>query len=146
ALTGVLLVFHWELDDLSLNRTARALNVGKLGNSIDAMIASRQFGTPTGVYWSAGQAGRFDIIVQQDDKSDVLRVDGEGSVLRRRPWNHDFGHIGPFQIATYLHQTLFAHDAGKWFLGGSGLLLLSNIVLGLKLAWPRRRRSWIAAL
>jgi uncharacterized iron-regulated membrane protein len=145
ALTGVLLVFHWELDDLFLSRPARTLSVEKLGTSIDAMIASGQFGTPTALYWSAGQAGRFDVIVEQGEKADVLRVDGEGSILRRRPWNHDFVHIGPFQIITYLHQTLFAHDIGKWFLGGSGLLLLSNIILGLKLAWPRRR-SWIAAL
>jgi uncharacterized iron-regulated membrane protein len=145
ALTGVLLVFHWEFDDLLLNRPTRALNVERFGDNIDAMITSRRFGIPGGIYWSAGQAGRFDVIVRQDGKSDVLRVDGEGSVLRRRPWNYDYGHIGPFQIATYLHQTLFAHGMGKWLIGMSGLLLLSNIVLGLKLAWPRRR-SWIAAL
>jgi uncharacterized iron-regulated membrane protein len=145
ALTGALLVFHWELDDLTLNLPEKALDVEKFGNSIDAMIASRQYGIPTGVYWSAGQEGRYDVVVQQTEKSDVLRVDGDGVVLRRRPWNHDFLHIGPFQIITYLHQTLFAHDVGKWILGVSGLFLFTNIVLGLKLAWPRRR-TWSAAL
>jgi uncharacterized iron-regulated membrane protein len=145
ALTGALLVFHWEFDDALLGGASVPLNIERLGGSIDAMILSRQFGTPTGVYWSGGDAARFDVIVRRGEKSDVVRVDGEGKVLRFRPWDHDFAHIGLFQIITYLHQTLFAHDPGKWFLGASGFLLLSNLIVGLKLAWPRRN-TWRAAL
>ncbi len=145
ALTGALLVFHWELDDAFLGGPSVRLNVEKLGDRIDTMILTRQYGTPTGIYWSGGEAARFDVIVQRAAKSDVVRVDGQGSVLRQRPWDHDFAHIGVFQDITYLHQTLFAHDVGKWFLGASGLVLFSNITLALKLAWPRRQ-SWASAL
>jgi len=54
-------------------------------------------------------------------------------------------HIGVFQIATYLHQTLFLHTAGNWIIGVSGVLLFSNICLGLYQAWPRTGQ-WLRAL
>ena len=145
ALTGALLVFHWELDDAFLGGASAPLSIEKLGAAVDAMTADRQYGTPTGVYWSGGESGRYDVIAERDGKSDVVRIDGQGSILRARPWDHDFARIGVFQDITYLHQTLFAHDLGKWFLGASGILLLTNLILGLNLAWPRRQR-WSSAL
>jgi uncharacterized iron-regulated membrane protein len=145
ALTGALLVFHWELDDAFLGGASAPVNIEKLGASVDAMTASRQYGMPTGVYWSGAEAARYDVIAERDGKSDVVRIDGQGAILRSRPWDHDFARIGIFQDITYLHQTLFAHDPGKWFLGASGLLLVTNLVLALKLAWPRRQ-SWASAL
>ena len=91
-------------------------------------------------------SGRFDVLLTQTSgESDALRVDGEGTMLRRRPANYDNLHIGIYQIATYLHQTLFLHQTGRWFMGFSGVLLLSNLVLGLCMAWPRKGQ-WRRAL
>ncbi|HWE45667.1 MAG TPA: PepSY-associated TM helix domain-containing protein [Caulobacteraceae bacterium] len=138
AVTGVLLVFHWELDDLSLGRASPTFDLAAFGKSIDALRASHAHGTPTGVYSGGGLPGFYDVIVDRPQgHSDVLRVDGVGHILRLRPWDHDYLHVGPFQIATYLHQTLFAHDLGKWIIGLSGMILLSNLILGIKLALPR---------
>jgi uncharacterized iron-regulated membrane protein len=44
-----------------------------------------------------------------------------------------------------MHQTFFAGERGKVFLGCSALVLLTNLILGLKLAWPRRG-EWRRAL
>jgi uncharacterized iron-regulated membrane protein len=146
AATGLLLVFHWEMDDGALGGPTRALDPAALSASLDELRASRLDSSITGVYPSGGYPGRFDVLVANPaGHIDALRVDGEGTVLRERPWNYDFLHIGWLQIATYLHQTLFMHTTGNWIMGCSGLLLLTNIGLGLSLAWPRAGQ-WVRTL
>lgn len=146
AATGVLLVFHWEFDDAALNGPARPLNPAAFDAGLRAAVAERPGTKLTAIYASGGSPNRFDAMLEKPDgKSDVLRVDGGGAVLRQRPSDYDFAHIGPFQIATYLHQTLFAGDRGQYLIGISGAVLLSNIVIGLQMAWPRRGQ-WRRAL
>jgi uncharacterized iron-regulated membrane protein len=146
AATGVLLVFHWELDDLGVAGARQALDPVKFGAFLEGWQASHPKQPATSVYASAGLPGRFDVMLAEPDgATDVLRVDGEGTVLRQRPWNYDYLHIGWLQIATYLHQTLFMHTAGNWLIGLSGLLLASNVILGLTLAWPRAGQ-WLRAM
>ena len=124
----------------------RPLNPARLSISLQQLQRANPDHSITSIYPSAGLAGRFDVsLSDRNERSDDFRVDGEGTVLRRRPGNHDYLHIGIFQIATYLHQTLFLHQAGRWFIGLSGTLLLSNIGLGLSLAWPKARQ-WKRAL
>lgn len=146
AITGVMLVFHWEMDDWSVAGPASALDPARLSASLRQLQRAHPDHRITSIYPSAGLAGRFDVsLADRNDLSDDFRVDGAGTVLRRRPGNHDYLHIGIFQIATYLHQTLFLHQAGRWFIGFSGMLLLSNIGIGLSLAWPKARQ-WKRAL
>lgn len=137
AVTGLLLVFHWELDDAGLSGPARALNPLRFGATLQRLAADHP-GAISGVYPSGGYPGRFDVLMSNESGgTDAVRIDGEGTVLRQRPWDHDFLHIGWLQVATYLHQTLFMHTIGNWIMGVSGLLLLTNIGFGLTLAWPR---------
>jgi uncharacterized iron-regulated membrane protein len=146
AVTGLLLVFHWELDDLALAGPRRTIDPAKFGVFLQSLKDSHPRESITGVYPSGGFPERFDVLLAQPGGNiDALRVDGEGAVLRERPWNYDFLHIGWLQFATYLHQTLFMHTTGNWIIGLSGLLLLSNIGLGLSLAWARRGQ-WRRAL
>jgi len=145
ALTGALLVFHWELDDWSVAGPAAPLDVPVLSQALAGYAARYPGHTVAAVYASGGETGRFDVVLDRPDGSnDILRVDGRGTVLRLRPGDHDWLHIGPYQIATYLHQTLFAGLVGQWLLGASGFVLLLNLAAGLKLAWPRG--SWRQAL
>jgi uncharacterized iron-regulated membrane protein len=135
--TGAMLVFHWELDDGSVPGPKAALNPALMGQTLAAFQDAHPLG-PVSLYASGGSPGRFDLLaVKAPGKSDAFRVDGAGQVLRQRPSDYDTVHIGVFQIATYLHQTLFAGDRGKTVIGISGLFLLSNMIIGLKLAWPR---------
>jgi uncharacterized iron-regulated membrane protein len=146
AATGVLLVFHWELDDWALSGPQQPLNPEKLGAAVQWLQSARPGQRVTAIYTSGGLPGRFDVVMTNPISGrDVLRVDGEGTVLRERPWNHDYAHIGVFQIATYLHQTLFLHTVGNWIIGLSGVLLFSNICLGLYQAWPRAGQ-WLRTL
>ena len=146
ATTGLLLVFHWELDDLGLPGPARALDPPRFAATLQRLQAERPGERVTGVYPSGGLPGRFDVLVSNaTGATDVVRIDGAGAVLRQRPWNYDFLHIGWLQVATYLHQTLFMHTTGNWIIGLSGLLLLTNIGVGLSLAWPRAGQ-WLRVL
>lgn len=147
AVTGALLVFHWELDDWAVAGPAAPLDAAALSVALGSYASRYPGHTVSALYASGGESGRFDVILDlPDGRNDILRVDGRGTVLRERPGNYDWLHIGPFQIATYLHQTLFAGTAGQWFLGASGVVLLLNLAFGLRLAWPRsggwRRALW----
>src|SRR3546814_11799418 len=66
----------------------------------------------------------------------TLRIDGAGHVLRRHAPGDGVSNGGLFVLAYDLHETVLAGNAGAWFVDISGLLLLSNIILGIKLAWP----------
>jgi uncharacterized iron-regulated membrane protein len=143
--SGVALVFRWELDDGGVRGPAGPLDVPALASRLEAL--QHRFPTaPVQLYASGGDPGRFDVLVQRaPGRLDDLRVDGRGEVLRWRPWNYDYGHVGVLTFTAWLHDTLFAGVAAPWLLSLSGIVLLSNIALGLKLAWPRRR-AWRRAL
>ena len=146
ALTGILMVFHWELDDAFIPGQHRSLDLAGLGERIDALRRERAPDVVTSVYPTGGATDRFDIYLQNEDgDTDAVRVDGEGRILRERPLDHEFARTGLIQAAVILHQSLFAGDLGRALIGLSGLLLLTNIVLGLKLAWPAARQ-WSRAL
>lgn len=141
AVTGVLLVFHWELDDWSVAGPHARLDPEQLQRALAHFQSEHPQQPITSIYTSGALSHRFDVlIVDPAGGLDVLRVDGHGTVLRARPADHDFSHIGVFQIATYLHQTLFLHDAGNGIVAVSGVVLLTNVSLGLYQAWPRRRQ------
>jgi len=143
ALSGVLLVFNGELDDALLRGAERALAPAVFATAVTELAAARPQAKLTYIMASEGSANRYDLLfTDHEDRTRSVRVDGEGSVLRDRPRDYDYPAPGIFQIAHDFHETLFAGDRGKWFLGLSGLLLLSNLLLGLKLAWPGRGQPW----
>ena len=143
ALTGVLLVFNGEIDDALLRGPDRALAPAAFAAAVTQLAAVRPEATLTYIMASEGSPHRYDLLfTDKDDHTRSVRVDGEGSVLRERPRDYDYPAPGIFQTAHDFHETLFAGDRGKWFLGLSGLLLLSNLLLGLKLAWPGRGQPW----
>lgn len=140
-LTGALLVFQGELDQAWIDREPRPLDVAALGQAIATARAENPDRNIPYVYASRGNADRFDIyLVDEQGNSHIRHVDGDGVTLRERPSNHDFANAGLFKIAHNWHESMFAGDWATWLVGISGFLLLSNLVLGLKLAWPRARQ------
>lgn len=145
-LTGALLVFQGELDQASIERAARPLDIAALGGAILTAQADNPDRRIPYVYASRGNADRFDIyLVDGEGNSDIRHVDGDGTILRERPSNHDFLNAGLLKIAHNWHESMFAGEWSTWLVGISGFLLLSNLILGLKLAWPRARQ-WRRAL
>lgn len=145
AVTGVALVFRQELDDLLVRGPSRPLQVEALSQGLEALQARHPDMKITAFYPSGGAPGRFDVFMRRaDGRKDVFRVDGQGAILRQRPSNYDYAGAGLFQQATVLHQTLFSHQTGRWVIGFSGLLLLSNVIISLRLAWPKGAQAWRA--
>jgi uncharacterized iron-regulated membrane protein len=144
-LSGVVLVFRWELDDATVRGRAGPVEIAPLAARLDAL--QRRFPlAPVQAYASGGAAGRFDVLLSPaPGRTDDLRVDGRGEILRWRPWNYDWGRVGVLTFIAWLHDTLFAGAVGEYVLGLSGLLLLSNLVVAARLAWPVGGR-WRTAL
>ena len=146
ALTGVVMVFHWELDDALVPGVRRPVDPQAIAAAAQRVQAERLDARVTAFYATAGAPDRFDIYVEDKlGRTDNVRVDGAGHPLVSRPLDYDYRRAGFIQAAIVVHQTLFFGDRGKFFLGLSALVLLSNLVLGLTLAWPRRG-EWRRAL
>jgi uncharacterized iron-regulated membrane protein len=144
----MLMVYRWEVDDATTSRApARALDLAAIGARIRA-IESQQPGTKVTQLWETGGVnGRVDLYVDAPDGStSIVRVDGDGDVLRSRSSDWDWRNGGFISAAADLHQTLFAGDTGKRILGVSGIFLLVSIVMGIVLAWPARLRQWKTVL
>lgn len=143
--TGALLVFAREYDDATLAGPARPFDAQALGRRIEALPAAGltfKYLQPSG-----GKPGRYDLFVARGDQPNrILRIDGQGAILRERPSGSAFPAPGLMRTALKMHETLFLGANGLTFMGVSGIVLLSNIVIGLKLAWPMagqwRRALW----
>jgi uncharacterized iron-regulated membrane protein len=137
AVTGTLSVFRWEIDDWTVAGEHVPVDFEAVGARVDSLAASPN--TSVSSVWTSGtNAGRFDIHYSRNDSDRVMRVDGQGRVLRDRSEGNLAAQGAIWDTITTIHTSLKLGDTGEWLIGISGLLLLSNIVLGLKLAWPKR--------
>jgi uncharacterized iron-regulated membrane protein len=146
ALTGIIMVFHWELGDAPLSRSSSRIDLGLLGARVDALRTGDGGWVANSMYPTGGMPGHFDVFLgNAAGQTDSVRIDGEGRVLGRKPVDYDYRRAGFLQAATELHQTLFAGHRGRLIVGASGVILLCSLLLGIKLAWPRPG-SWGATL
>lgn len=148
AVTGLLMVYRWELDDAAIRAPVTPLDLAALGGQIEALERRTPDPLKVDSLWvTGGVEGRFDLFVHdREGRQQVLRVDGAGRLLRTRPDGSTFLRDGLIPVAADLHQTLLAGETGHVIVGVSGLILLSAIVMGATLAWPRRRQARAALL
>ena len=141
ALTGILIVFHWEITDAGIAGAHRPTDLAAIERRI-AAIAPRDSGvTVKSVWTAAGYADRYNIIVEDaEGNGRTVRVAGDGSELRTT-------RDGETTLMGFL--VGFHHDLlgswGSWIVSISGVLLCSNLILGLAAAWPKRG-TWRIAL
>lgn len=141
ALTGILIVFHWEITDAGIAGAHRPTDLAAIERRI-AAIAPRDSGvTVKSVWTAAGYADRYNIIVEDaEGNGRTVRVAGDGGELRTT-------HDGETTLMGFL--VGFHHDLlgswGSWIVSISGVLLCSNLILGLVAAWPKRG-TWRIAL
>lgn len=141
ALTGILIVFHWEITDAGIAGAHRPTDLAAIERRI-AAIAPRDSGvTVKSVWTAAGYADRYNIIVEDaGGNGRTVRVAGDGSELRTT-------RDGETTLMGFL--VGFHHDLlgswGSWIVAISGMLLCSNLILGLVAAWPKRG-TWRIAL
>lgn len=136
ALAGTALVFRWELDDASLHGESAPFDPAAIAARVADIAAA---GGSVGSIWSsADSAERWDIHYSTADGHDrTLRVNGAGVALRDSSGDALLADGAVWNSLTILHTSLFAGEIGKWLIAISGVLLATNLALGLKLAWPR---------
>lgn len=133
AVTGLLIVFHWEIDDLTVPGAHRTTDLAAIERRADAFANA---GTAvTSIWTSAGLPDRYDVSLENGDSA---RINGAGTVLRLHRAEDGLADGGLMDRLVVLHQSLLAGEAGHWVVGLSGLLLIFNILFGLVAAWPRR--------
>jgi uncharacterized iron-regulated membrane protein len=142
ATTGIASLFHWELEDLSVSSVTRATDLGAIETRLDALAPAGSGQKVVSLWTTAGLADRYDVTIENEaDKTrTVIRIAGDGTVLRTKPKVER----SVFDTIVLLHQKLLLGDTGSWIVGISGTLLLTNILLGLRAAWPRAGQ-WRAA-
>ncbi|MGS1016932.1 PepSY-associated TM helix domain-containing protein [Allosphingosinicella humi] len=147
AVTGVMLVFSWELDDATISARHVPTDIAAIERRIASLKAANPGAEVPAFRATAGAPDRYDIdlLKTPGEPLTVVRVDGAGEVLRTRSGDALMKRGSIFDLAFSVHETLLSGDRGSWLVGISGLLLLSNLLLGLKLAWPKGGR-WRRAL
>ena len=141
ALTGILIVFHWEITDRSISALHRPTDLAAIEQRLEALAPPGSGDRVTTIWTAAGLADRY-IIYLEDKAGDSrkVRILGDGTVIDA-PAKNDSDLMG-FLVG-------FHHDLlgswGSWIVSISGILLCSNLLLGLVAAWPKRG-TWSRAL
>ncbi len=138
--TGLLMAYHWELGDALIAGRHAAPDWRAVERHLGEIAARQPGGRVRSIYPTAGAPDRFDFFV--DDASgatEVVRTNGAAEVLASWPSEHDYARAPWIETAVVLHQSLLAGHTGRLLIGVSGLLLLTNVFFGLRLAWPAAR-------
>ncbi|MFV3075254.1 PepSY-associated TM helix domain-containing protein [Niveispirillum fermenti] len=142
AVTGTLLSFHFELDDALVSTQTRPTDLDAIGHRLDQLGTAGPGAGVTWIWTTAGLPDRY-VVAYRDEAGAArrARIDGAGAVLRdRAAGEHSF-----LELMRAVHIDLLAGRVGHWILAGSGMLLVTNLVFGLVVAWPRRG-GWRQAL
>lgn len=141
AITGLLIVFHWEITDAGLSSIHRPTNLAAIEQRIDTLAPPGSGGKPTTVWTTAGMADRYVVYLEdRDGVSSKVRIAGDGTVIDMPV--ADEGTVMGFLVDVH-HDLLGTW--GSWIVSISGILLCSNLILGLVAAWPKRG-TWRLAL
>lgn len=147
ALSGIFLVFHREIDELATAAPAQALDVNRLGSAVQRIEAQNPGMAASSIFLTSESGRHFDLMLEDDTgASHIVRLDGQGRALLQRPLEAPITRGGAYIWANRLHRTLLAGSVGAWIVGISGVLLLTNLFVALRIAWPGFRQLRQAVL
>ena len=142
AVTGTILSFHFEIEDALLATNSPPTDLAAIEQRIDDLASSEKGAATNWIWTTAGLSDRYVInFTTGDGETRFARINGAGETLRdRAATDHSF-----LTLVREIHLTLAAGVPGHWILATTGTLLVTNLVFGLVVAWPRRGR-WRHAL
>jgi uncharacterized iron-regulated membrane protein len=130
AFSGLVLVFRVEIDNALTPGAAARLDPAALDRAVFGL--SKTLPSPVDSLTVADRSGsRFDAFDAEDRR--IARLSGRGEVVALAPGLRAAAWLDALKS---LHESLWLGDAGTALIGVSGILLISNIVLGLTMAWP----------
>ena len=138
AASGLMIAFRADIDDFLLRQKPTKTDNAAIAATIDDMLANGD--DISSVWFSGGRDGQYDAYLERDGESRTVRIDGVGNRVRDRSDSNLFSDGAVFETATQFHKTLLLGSVGYTFLTISGLLLVSNIAMGLTIGWSRRKR------
>lgn len=141
AITGLVLVFHWEIDDALLPGPHNAPDWAAIETLTETLAPAGSENSISSIWTSASGSDRFDVYLDGPQGPSTVRIDGEGTVLREQADGERLANGGWIGTLVSIHHNFLAGELGGWIVGLSGILLISNLGLGLVQAWPRRG-SW----
>lgn len=147
AFTGLFAVFHWEVDDATVRGVRRPLDFVAMERAVGELAPAGSGRRVASLWTTAASPNRYDVTIEAEapGRSEAVRIDGAGGVLRRRTDGERWADGGWVDTLVTLHHNFLAGDLGSWIVGVSGALLVSNIGLGVWAAWPRAG-AWRRAL
>ncbi|MBX9898945.1 MAG: PepSY domain-containing protein [Qipengyuania sp.] len=145
ALTGLLLIFHREIE-------AAWIGAGSPIESqvqVESALAAAQEalpGTATRIVVQDAPVRALRVFINVGDVPNVVTVDATSAqILSITPFDGSASRTGVVRFIYLLHQQLLLGHSGELLVGASGLFLLVTVIAGLWLAWPKRRQ-WKRAL
>lgn len=140
AITGIAIAFHWEISDTSIPAQHRPTDLAAIERRIDR-ISQAEGGKTSAIWTTAGLPDRYNVYYEdREGESRSVRILGDGSVIDRP--RSDETRLMDFLVSVH-HDLLGSW--GSWIVSISGLLLCSNLLIGLCAAWPKRG-TWRTAL
>jgi uncharacterized iron-regulated membrane protein len=142
AVTGILLVFHFEADDMLRSVQSAPTDKVAIQTRLDQLADAGGKAKVNWIWTTAGLPDRYQISYSDAEGTDrKLWIDGGGGKLHDTRAD-DFSFLA---LIREIHIDLLSGNTGQWIMAVTGALLATNILSGLYLGWPRRQR-WRAVL
>lgn len=134
AITGTMIVFHWEIRDAAISDLHRPTDPAGIERRLTIFAPPGTKATLDSMWTTAGLPDRYDVyFTDAAGESRSARIAGDGTILR----GVEEPSGGILDTAVGLHHNLLADTTGDWIVGITGLLLVTNLIAGLMVAWPR---------
>lgn len=142
ALTGLILSFHFEIEDASLSTARVPTDLAAIEQRMDRFASAGPEAKVNFIWTTAGLPDRYVInFTNAAGEARRARIDGAGKILRDRAADdHSF-----LTMMRAIHLDLMAGRVGHWISAITGGLLATNLIFGLWVAWPRQGQ-WRRAL
>lgn len=142
AVTGIILAYHFEINDRIISPVASPKDLAGIERRIDGIEAGGGRAKVNWIWTTAGLKDRFFLnYTTADGTLRNARIAGDGTVLL----DMRDGERTALEWVREIHLSLAAGKTGEWILTISGILLLASLATGAAGLW-RRSGRWQAAL